>query len=556
MKDPVYIIGHRNPDADAICSAIGYAAFKHALGQNHYVAARCGNSNDRIDAILSRFDCPLPLFVGDVTPRVRDIMVRDVIKLKPDSICAEALELIDEHDVRMLPVVDAEQRLMGTVSIFDLGAYFIPRPRQEKRLRHVRTNLANIVRALRAEVIHMVDPDTTEDLFVRIAAMDIRSFGRFSHEAATLAKSSVIIVGDRYDIQQRSIQAGVRLIVISGNLPVEPDVIAMARERNVSLVISPGDSATTSWVIRSAGCIDQVLRSKTVNFGPEQKVSSVRQRITARETAAYMVTDEENHLIGVFTKTDLLKPVRTSLVLVDHNELSQAVPGADQVNILEIVDHHRLGNPPTQQPIFFINNPVGSTSTIVADLFHKHGLKPEPMIAGVLMGGIISDTLNLRGPTTTETDAAMLQWLATLAGEQPEALAETIFSAGSIIKSLDPVAVIRSDMKIYHENAVRFAVSQVEELGFDNLWNAREALHAAIEEVRAEEDLLFSCLLVTNINTQNSLLLIRGDSTVINAITYPKHAAHDIFELNSVVSRKKQLIPYLTTLLRGLPSDG
>lgn len=551
MQETIHIIGHRNPDADAICSAIGYAALKQMQGDAHYVPARCGNSNARIDAILQRFGQPLPDFMGDVTPRVRDIMVRKVRKVSPEAICYEALELIDEHDVRILPVVDDGGYLHGSISVFDLGEHFIPRPRNERQMRHVFTSIEHIVTALGAEIIHTVEPERTEDFFVRIGAMDIRSFGRYYQRDAELARSSIIIVGDRYDIQQRSIQSGVRMLVISGGLPVDDDVIELAREKKVSIISSPHDSATTSWIIRSAGRIDSLIRRETLNFRPDEKLGTVRRRLANSDAAACMVVDEENHLVGVFTKTDLLKPIRTNLILVDHNELSQAVLGADQVNILEVIDHHRLGNPPTQQPIRFINLPVGSTSTIVADLYRKQLQEPEPAIAGVLMGGIISDTLNLKGPTTTSLDAEILPWLEKLAGVPADDLAEQIFNAGSLIKSSNPEAILRSDMKIYEEEGYRFSVSQVEELGFSNLWERMQDLHKGLKALREKEDLLFSALMVTDINSQNSLLLISGENSIIERITYPHHAADDIFELKGIVSRKKQLIPYLSNLIHG-----
>jgi manganese-dependent inorganic pyrophosphatase len=549
MSEKTYIIGHKNPDADAICSAIGYAAYKSAKGEGQPVPARCGNSNARIETILSRFDVPLPEFIGDITPRVQDIMVRDFKHVHPDSTCMEALDIIDRHDLRILPVVDNAGVLHGSISIFDLGEHFIPKPKDERSMRQVHTSMANIVRALKAETLNLVEPDRVEDLYVRIGAMDIRSFGKY-YENEDLAHQSIIIVGDRYDIQQRSIQSGVRLLVVSGNLPVEEDVLELAKERGVSIVISPHDSATTSWIIRSAGRIDRMVKRKTVNFGPEEKLTTIRRKIASSDAAAFMVVDEQNNLLGLFTKTDLIKPIQTKLILVDHNELSQAVPGAEQVQILEIVDHHRLGNPPTQQPIAFINLPVGSTSTIVAELFQKDRLTLDPSIAGILMGGIISDTLNLKGPTTTQTDVQILGWLESIAGESADELADEIFSAGSLIKSEEPENVVRSDFKIYHEGNFRFSVSQVEELGFDNLWEHRKTLDDALEFVRTKENLFFSAMLVTNINTQNSLLLIRGDEGIIDSITYPHHATDDIFELKGIVSRKKQLIPYLTGIVR------
>lgn len=549
MKKKVYVIGHRNPDADAICSAIGYAAFKRACGQAEFVAARCGNSNARIDTILRRFNCPLPRFIGDVTPRVRDVMVKDVIHVGPQSICMEALELMDQHDVRVLPVLEADGTLLGTVSIFALGEYFVPRPKQERQMRQVYTSVTHIIRALEAKVVHLVDPDRTEELFVRIGAMDIRSFGRYYKEDSALARSSVIIVGDRYDIQQRSIQSGVRLLVISGNLPIDEDVIEMAKERGVSIVVSPQDSATTSWIIRSAGTIDRVMSRETHNFRPDEKLSLAARKVSASKFPASMVVDDQGKLLGMLTRTDLLKPVATKLVLVDHNEISQAVTGADQVDIIEIVDHHRLGNPYTQQPIAFINLPVGSTSTIVAELFQRAGKEPDAQTAGVLMGGLISDTLNLKGPTTTETDRRILKWLEQLAGVSSDELAQEIFNAGSIIKSESAEHVISADMKIYDEEGERFSVSQIEELGFDSVWERCKDLNAALAGLREKEGLTFASLLITDINTQNSLLLIRGSEMLIAGINYPHFAEHDVFELNGIVSRKKQLIPYLSTLL-------
>lgn len=550
---PVYVIGHRNPDADAICSAVGYAAFKRAIGDDRCRAARCGNSNDRIDAILKRFNQPLPPFLGDVTPRVRDVMVTDVIKVSREAICTEALELIDRHDIRVLPVVDEENRLLGSLSVFDLGDYFIPKPRHEREMRRVHTSIHNIVRALKARVVHLVEPDRVEDLYVRIGAMDIRSFGKYYADDTGLAKSSVIVVGDRYDIQQKSIQTGVRMIVITGDLPIEDDVTAMAKERGVSIIVSPNDSATTSWIVRSAGRVEPLVRQKFVTFAPDEKLAVVRRRIAARKDApAYMVVDEAKKLIGLFTKTDLFKPSGVSLILVDHNELSQAVPGADKVNILEIIDHHRLGNPPTQQPILFINSPVGSTSTIVAERFRRENITPEPAVAGALMGGIISDTLNLRGPTTTGTDEAMLAWLADIADCKPAELAEIIFSSGSVVLSKTPGEVIRADMKTYEEGGLRFSVSQIEELGFDNFQDHREKLAEALGEIRRKDDLFFAALLVTDINTQNSLFLIKGDEDFITGIPYPRRDSGDLFELNGIVSRKKQVLPLVGAILRSM----
>lgn len=549
MEDPIYVIGHRNPDADAICSAIGYAAYKNALGQTHFKAARCGNSNARIDCILKEFGVPLPQFIGDVTPRVRDIMIRSVRKVRSDAVCAEALIMFDEYDVRTLPVVDENGRLNGILNVFDLGRYFIPRPTQTHEMRKVVTSINDIVRALDGRVIHSIDPDREEELFVRVGAMDIRSFGQYYQNDNELAKHSVIVVGDRYDIQQRSIQLGVRMVVITGGLPVDEDVLSLAKEKGVSIISSPIDSASTSWLIRSAMRVNKVMQDKVSKFSPDDRVASVHRRIRNMATPAHVVVDEDENVLGVFTKTDLLKPSGVSLVLVDHNEIAQAVPGAEQVRILEIIDHHRLGNPPTEQPILFVNRPLGSTSTIVAEMFLRDKLDPSPSIAGILMGGIISDTLNLQGPTTTPTDGYILSWLENIAGISGDDLAQKIFASGSVILSETPENVIRSDMKDYNEGDLTFSVSQVEELGFANFHKNAHALMAALDEVRKGGGYYFSALLVTDINTQNSLLLVSGSDDFIGHIKYPNKTP-DAFELTGIVSRKKQLIPYLTGLIR------
>ncbi|MDD2765448.1 MAG: putative manganese-dependent inorganic diphosphatase [Opitutaceae bacterium] len=551
-----YVIGHKNPDADAICSAIAYAAFKEARGEPGHVAARCGNSNARIDAILARFHQPLPVYLSDVTPRVRDLMVTEVISIPQDATCAEALELIEGHDMRILPVLDPEKRLAGTVSIFQLGSFFTPKVREPKLMRQVHTRLSDIARALKARVLHLTGENALEELYVRIGAMDIRSFGRISEQEDIPARQSIIIVGDRWDIQQRSIQIGVRLLVVTGNLPVDDEVVELARGRGVSLIVSPYDSATTAWVIRTATTIGRLIERKFVSLDADTRLSDVRKKVVTSPAPAFMVIADDGRLQGILTKTDILKPVKTRLVLVDHNEMTQAVTGAGEVTITEVLDHHRLGTLNTAQPILFINEPVGSTCTIVADLYRREHLAPPPNLAGIMMAGIISDTLNLNSPTSTEKDGALLHWLAQIAGVDARELADTIFSSGSVILANPPDKVVRSDYKIYDEDGVRFAVAQVEELGLGNFWSQAKPLAQALEELRHAEHLAFASLLVTDINTQNSLLLVRGDPEIIERISYPHVEKDEIFDLPGIVSRKKQLIPYLTSLLKEMQAEG
>ncbi len=552
MSAPIHIFGHRNPDADAICSAIAYADFKNRTAEGDFRAARCGNSNVRIDAILDHFGLPLPTFIGEVTPRIREAMSREVVTVGPESTCAEVLELIEEHDIQVVPVVRDGHRLEGVVSIFHLGGYFTPRlGRRAKEMRRVDTSLDCIVEALKADVLHMENGDQVEELYVRVGAMDIRSFDRYTDEERIEPGRSVIVVGDRWDIQQRSLQLGIRLLVVSGGLEVAPEIVENARQQGVSLIVSPYDSATTAWTIRAATQVERVMSREYEEFGPEETVEQVRRKTSTMDPAVFMVTSDEGRLLGVFTRRDILRPSDTKIILVDHNELSQAVPGAEEVAVVEVVDHHRLGDLRTQDPILFINRPVGSTCTIVADLYRQAGLAPSREISGVMMGGLISDTLNLRSPTTTPTDAEILAWLEQLAGVSGDEVAEIIFSSGSVIGARSPEEVIGLDRKVYEEGEVRFAVSQVEEIGFQEFWNRSEALTAALGASREKEGLNFAALLVTDIKSQDSLLVVAGDPVIVDAITYPAVDEGEVFELRGVVSRKKQLVPFLTGILRG-----
>ncbi len=551
-----YVIGHKNPDADAICSAIAYAALKEARGEPGHVAARCGNSNARIDAILRRFHQPLPIYVSDVTPRVRDLMVSRVIAISPEATCAEALELIEEHGLRVLPVVDGDRKVVGTVSILQLGRFFTPTVREPRLMRQVHARIADLARALKARTLHLAGEQTLEELYVRIGAMDLRSFGHFAEREGIQPRQSIIIVGDRTDIQQRSIELGVRLLVVTGNLPVDDAILALARERGVSLIVSPYDSATTAWVIRTATAIERLVDHKVLTLDADTRIADVRRKVATSLAPAFLVTTDEGRLQGILTKTDILKPVSTRLVLVDHNEMTQAVTGAGEVTITEVIDHHRLGTLTTAQPILFINEPVGSTCTIIADLYRRENRQPPSDLAGIMMAGIVSDTLNLNSPTTTEKDGVLLRWLAGNAGVDQGALAETIFNSGSVILASPPDKVLRTDSKIYDEAGVRFAVSQVEELGFGNFWAYAKPLSDALEVLCREDRLAFACLLVTDIHTQNSLLLVRGDGDIIGRISYPHVQKDEIFELNGIVSRKKQLVPYLTSVLKEMQAEG
>jgi manganese-dependent inorganic pyrophosphatase len=280
----------------------------------------------------------------------------------------------------------------------------------------------------------------------------------------------------------------------------------------------------------------------------EDTLSQTRLDLALHSQFAFPVLSAQGRLQGIISKSDLLRPVPRQLILVDHNEITQAVAGADEVQIIEILDHHRIGVAPTHQPILFMNRPVGSTSTIVADCFRQAGIPVPKPIAGLLMCGLISDTLNLTSPTTTRVDREIMAELSEISGVNPSDLASEIFSVGSPLMTLQAKEVITADCKEYDEHGVKFSVSQIEEISFASFQQQRETLVEELEKYRASHGYLFSALLITDVNTQNSILIVRGSESFTRLIDFPEDGSH-AWKLDGVVSRKKQLLPYLTAIL-------
>ena len=543
----ILVIGHRNPDTDAICSAIGYAEFKRRTGMPEAVAARCGDTNDRIDFVLQTFGVPAPKFVADVAPKVRDVMQSRIWSVSPGATAADALGLMDERNLRILPVLDESQRCCGLLSLFKLSKFLFPTANRLVDSRRVLSSLTNLARTLHGSLLVAHEPNAEEDLTLMIGAMSLESF---AERLDTFAREKlVVVVGDRWDIQNLAIREGVRVVIVTGGLKVESKTIEAAERKQVSLITSPHDTATTASLCRAAVAVRHVLNEEFLGFREHAALAAVRDQATSSGYQIFPVLDAQGQTVGILSKTDFLKTVTRKLILVDHNELSQAVQGADEVEIIEIIDHHRIGTLTTHQPILFRNEPVGSTSTIVADCFFRHGVELPPPIAGLLLAGLVSDTLNLTSPTTTPHDAEVLKALEKIAGVNAGEFTDQLFSSGSLLTLKTAPTAITTDCKEYTEGGLRFSVAQIEEIGFDQFWKRKAELLEALETYRERRKYFFSVLLVTDVTTQNSLLVVAGDDAFVPQIDYPK-LEPGIYELRAVVSRKKQLLPYLTHCLR------
>jgi manganese-dependent inorganic pyrophosphatase len=543
----IFVIGHRNPDTDAICSAIGYAEFKRRTGMPEAQAARCGDMNDRINFVLNTFGVPAPRFIADVSPKVRDVMQPEVLSVTPDATAAEALGLMDQRDIRVLPVLDANGKCRGLLSLFKLSKFLFPAANRLVDSRRVLSSLDNLAKTLGGKLIIGHESKREEDLILMIGAMKSESFAQRLEKLQP--QKLLVVVGDRSDIQELAIREGVRVLIVTGGLVVEEKIVAAATKNRVSLITSPHDTSTTASLCRSAVAIRHVLNEEFLSFREDAPLSAVKIEAAASGFAAFPVTDEEGRTVGILSKADFLKPVERKLILVDHNEISQAVQGADEVEIIEIIDHHRLGALTTQQPILFRNEPVGSTCTIVADCFFRENVELPKPIAGLLLAGLVSDTLNLTSPTTTVRDAEILARLEKISGVNAREFTEKLFASGSLLTLKPAPQAITTDAKEYLENGSTFSVAQIEEVGFNQFWKRKDELLAALEEYRGKKDYLFSALMVTDVTSQQSLMLVAGQKKFIDRIDYAEPQP-GVFALRDVVSRKKQLLPYLTHCLQ------
>lgn len=542
----ILVIGHRNPDTDAICSAIGYAEFKRRTGLLRAEAARCGDTNDRIDFVLKTFGVPAPRFVADVSPKVRDVMQTRIVSATPETTVAEALGVMEERHIRMLPILNDDRTCRGLVSVFKMSKFFFPTPNRPFDSRRVIASLRHLVRALNAEPLHLVDGEREDDLILMIGAMNLKSF---AERLESYSKERIlVIVGDREEIQWSAIQEKVRAVIVTGGLKVADHMLKFARQQGVSLLLSPHDTATTAMLCRTAITVRHMATEHFLAFHEDEPLAAVQRVAAESQFSAFPVFDQDKRVIGILGKTDLLKKVDRQLILVDHNELSQAVRGADQVEILEIIDHHRIGALTTSQPILFRNEPVGSTSTIVADCFFRYDVELPPSIAGLLLAGLVSDTLNLTSPTTTARDAEVLGRLEKIAGVNATEFTEKLFASGSVLVSKPAEQAITADCKEYVERGHTFSVAQIEEIGFEQFWKRKADVLKALEDYRSQNGCFFSALLVTDVVMQTSLLLITGTRPLLDKIDYPEREP-GIYELAGVVSRKKQLLPYLTHCL-------
>ncbi|HEY3309481.1 MAG TPA: putative manganese-dependent inorganic diphosphatase [Desulfuromonadaceae bacterium] len=545
MKTQIYVIGHRNPDTDSIASSIAYAELKKQTGYSNVSAAMAGEPNPQTRYILERLQIEAPLYLADIHPRVRDIINRRPITVRPDMPLKEVLELFHRHTIRVLPVVDESDVPVGVVSLLKLSEKYLLAGTDQKR--GVDTSINSLATCLKGTLLTGVPTSELEHLYLFIGAMQEESFtSRIDgYDPALL----LIMTGDRPSIQQAAVEKGVRLLVVTGGLPVGDQILERARELGVAVISTSHDTATAAWLARLSTPLASYIEPKFAKIGISESLDNLRLKLLHSGEPAIIAVEEDGAIAGVATKSSLLAPLPYALILVDHNELSQAVPGAEAVEILEVVDHHKLGNAPTSHPITFMVAPVGSTCTLVALLYRERSLEPEQKIAALLLAGILSDTVILKSPTTTDRDREIVLWLENLAGLEHLAFGRDIFSSCSGFSSYgSPYDAVKADFKQFNTAATRFGVGQIEVVGFTEFYEIKEELREALKQVKKEENLHLAGMMVTDIYTESTLFLAEGKNELAHSMGYPQLEPH-LYELKGVMSRKKQMVPHLLKVL-------
>lgn len=545
MDKQIYVVGHRNPDTDSVASALGYAALKTRQGQKNVTAAMAGEPNPQTRYILERLGVEPPVYLADVHPKVCHVLNRQPVTASAATPLRDALGMFHTHGIRVLPVVDDAGAPLGLVSLLKLSEKYLLADTGRKR--GVDASLSTLAACLDGTLLTGTPSDEEEHLHLFIGAMLEESFS--SRIEGYDPSSLLIMTGDRRTIQQAAIERGVRLLVVTGGFPLADGLRERAQERGVTVISTPHDTATAAGLARLSTPLSHFVDGKFEKIGVAEPLDHLRLKLLHSGEPAVIAVEEDGTIAGVATKSSLLSPIPYALILVDHNELGQSVSGAETVEILEVIDHHKLGNPPTNQPITFMAAPVGSTCTVVASLYREGGIEPEQKIAALLLAGILSDTVILKSPTTTRRDREMVHWLEERAGLEHVAFGKDIFSAcGGFSAHATLEKAVRSDFKHFTAGDISFGVGQVEVVGFDEFHELKETLRETLKSVKEVDRLAMAGLMVTDIYSETTLFLAEGKNELAHIMGYPQVEPH-LYELKGVMSRKKQMVPHLLKVL-------
>ena len=538
-KVKVYVIGHKNPDTDSICSAIAYSDLKNRTGEGctDYIACRAGIVNEETKFVLDHFGVPAPHYLSTVRPEIGDIELNLIRGIESDDSIKVAWELMRKQDSRSVPVL-SDGKLEGIVSITDIAQSYMDES-DSHVLANAETRFSSIAETLNGQVICGDKDALYTEGKVTIAASSPDVMEGFIEE------SDLVISGDRFETHFTAIELGAKCLVLcQGSTPTNT-IKKLAMERGCVIISTPYDTFTTARLINQSIPVKFFMTDENlISFQMSDSLEDIEETMKTYRFHNFPVIDKNERYLGFISRRRLLNINRKKVILVDHNEIAQAVDGMENAQVLEIIDHHRLGGFETLGPVYFRNQPVGCTATIIFQMYAEAGLVPDEKMAGLLMAAIISDTLVFRSPTCTEADKKACEKLAELAGTDIREFAHQMFEAGSSLQSKTPEEICYQDFKRFTNEGYSFGVSQVTFMDQEELDNIKKKVEPCLRTVMESQDLDMMFMMMTNIVETNTELLCCGpmaDEMVREAFDIPEEAERII--LKGIVSRKKQFLP-------------
>ena len=534
----VWVVGHKNPDTDSICAAISYAYLKNQAEDGHFIAKRAGSINNETRYVLERFGAKEPGLITDAGAQIKDIDYRQTEGVSGHFSLKKAWELMRSLDVVTLPVVDESKRLTGLIVNGDI-AYSYMDVLDNRILGRAKTQYRNIIETINGCMV------TGNDHAYFTKGKVVVASGNRETMRDEIEDDDLVIVGNITARQLIAIEQNASCVIICGETKVNPGVIERAQKKECVLITTPYDSFTTARLIHQSMPIRYFMtKENLITFEPDDYVDDVKETMSKIRHRDFPILDEQRHLVGMMSRRNLLNMKKKQLILVDHNEKTQAVDGIEQADILEIIDHHRLGSLETISPIFFRNQPLGCTATIIYQMYQEKGVEINSQIAGLLCSAILSDTLMFRSPTCTAIDKMVAEQLAQIAEVDVEELATAMFEAGSDFSAKTTEEIFYQDFKIFDSDDITFGVAQVSAVSRRQLNSIKPELQAYLEKVLAEKGLKMVFVMLTDIfQEETELIYAGGMAKGVIEQAFGVSEENGGFMLANVVSRKKQLIP-------------
>lgn len=548
-QKPTYVVGHLNPDTDAICAAIGQAEYLRRADNVDAVPIRCGEVPARVAWVLEKAGVPTPELVTDVRTTAALICDHNHVTVSEDDTFYSVYRAMQKSEVKSVPVVSASGNIRGILRFTDLMQLLMPTEMNTRQsVKTVQASQQHIKETLCGQSVAADLSSVEEELVMFVGASSLKGVldSMAAAKADGLSNKQIVICGDREDIHQAAVRSGVRVLAVTGGYGVSDAVVAEAKEKGVAIILSRFDTATTVQLVRCSRSVKNALGADFLCVNADEAVSDMRSRLSAaRQDLFPVVKKGTRKLVGIFRKSALVDPPKTRLVLVDHNEYAQAVRGVQEADVVEVIDHHRLGGDiVTREAIRFLNEPVGSSSTLIARKFRFLGVELSKGVAMCLCAGLISDTLNLTSPTTTELDRDMLAWLCVIAEVNAEQFTHDFFASGSLLLKGSVEELICTDRKEFNEGGKFISISQVEEMSLKKFEERKDEMLQGLNDLRDHKGYDIALLAVTDITKHYSKIVAVGDMQVIDALPYERSSMH-MLEAAGVVSRKKQIFPAL-----------